>query len=327
MATQDRRRIEEGINGQRCIADRRSHGAQSEQCPRATHFFDRCAGRHRRRRDRADRRVVDRRGVPCRARSVGRSGCGHRPARRRERRNGQQSHAGADSPDCRCARRETRRRRRDRRAGAVRSRRCAAQDHGHRCQRSVARRGPQFEQAAPGLPHHRRPCVHTWQVRGHRGSRRRQAIRGPHGRQPVALGHDRVDGDRHFRRPRQRGRIGDLDRRFGPARRVQPRLFISVDAREADERRCDAIVQGCTDLGSAAQPESFLRETVLRRAVAVAHATREHAGYGHRGADGARRDLRRSEHDVLCRRIAHARDRDAARSGIRLWPCRDLGTR
>ena len=104
----------------------------------------------------------------------------------------------------------------------------------------------------------------------HRRPRREPAVRRAHRRQPAALGHDRLDGRRHLRGPRQRRRIGDLDRRNGAAGRLQPRHRLPIDAREADERRRVPVVQGHADDRPAPQRPRIHREGVLRAAVADA---------------------------------------------------------
>ena len=115
------------------------------------------------------------------------------------------------------------------------------------------------------------------------------------------------------------GRVGDL----GDAAVLQPayqrgNFFQSVHAKllaDAFQR-----VQGCAD----ADPR--LNVKVERESEFFAGQSHRltklitDLGSLHRGDDGPGRDLRRAEHDVYRGRGAHARDRHAARTGLRRAP-------
>ncbi len=127
-----------------------------------------------------------------------------------------------------------RRRRPDRFARAVRRRRRAADAHRRRrrtcrCAASARRR----RSCGKNFQHRRRPRLHARHVRSDRRTRRERAVRRAHRRQRVRWGTTEWTRRRHLRGRRQRLGIGDLDRRIGPAGRLQPRQLLSVDARQA----------------------------------------------------------------------------------------------
>ena len=86
-------------------------------------------------------------------------------------------------------------------------------------------------------------------------------------------------------------------------------------------------VQGRADHQSAAQGEGRAPVGVLRRAIHHGHRVHHHHRRLHRQPDGARRALRRAQHDVQRRRRPHPRDRHAARARLRLRPGRLLRAR
>ena len=129
----------------------------------------------------------------------------------------------------------------DRVVGALRHRRRAAEVARARrrtCRCAASARTP--PRPAARLRDHRRPHVHAGHVRGHRRPRRGVGVRGRRGRRDDARRHDGLDRRRALPRPRQRRRVGDLDRCAGAAGCLQPRHELSVGARAARRarRRC-----------------------------------------------------------------------------------------
>ena len=94
---------------------------------------------------------------------------------------------------------------------------------------------------------HRGSHVHAWHVRDHRRPRRGHGVRGPRGRADVRRGHDGLERRGAVPRPRQRRRIGDLDRCAGAAGRLQPRHELPVRPRSARESAGVPAVQGRVD--------------------------------------------------------------------------------
>ena len=164
--------------------------------------------------------------------------------------------------------------------------------------------------------------------RDHRGRRRREAVRGPRGRQDRALGQDRLDGRRAFHRRRRHRRVRGL----GAMRAVVQQAWqrgpqLPDHARQAGRGRCHAQgSQGRADQGSAAHGRRAQREA---RSTSISRRScrRSSTAWAVRIAIimGLAAIVRGAEHARERGRQPRARDRHAARHGFRRGPGGVLG--
>ena len=217
----------------------------------------------------------------------------------------------------------------DRLAGALRHRRPSAEAHRDRRQRAAARRVARGA-AGPARGQDRRgPDVHAGHERDRRRTRGVAAVRRARRRIDGALGRRHPGRSSASSTPAAASpnpRSGATRRCCSPptgaatpTSRCYARLRVRGQLPDAQGRADDrpAPERHASSASRITTPQqSEVLQTIIRT-----------IGFGIAGADGARRDLRRRQHDVFGRRQPHPRDRDAARARVRPEPGRRLGAR
>ncbi len=188
-------------------------------------------------------------------------------------------------------------------------------DSGQAVERRDPRRDAGGARAAPAGEARRGPDVPAGHVRDHRGAIDRQRVPRRGRRRDAALRLTRLDGRRRVRRRPHRLRFRDLGRCRADAAGVPaPRLLgADLQARRHRSLRCG---EGADRIRSAAHARGQARDAVLRRPVGSAVQVHQLPRHDDLGDLLDRRDHRRDDHDVRERRVAHGRDRHAARAGL-----------